>query len=102
MLMTAGMMLFSCGDEDPADDNNHDNGNKEEEPITPVDPNSKEALKPSQQKERMQKISKEFMDMVPAYDFEDIADLYMYVADEYEDYDGTPWKTGLKTSMMQP
>ena len=84
VLMTAGMVLFSCGDEDPIDG---DTGDQGEEPITPVEPGTKEALTPSQQKERMQQISKEFMNQVPAYDFEDIADLYMYVSDEYEDYE---------------
>ena len=84
VLMTAGMVLFSCGDEDPIGSDTEDQG---EEPVTPVEPGTKEALTPSQQKERMQQISKEFMNQVPAYYFEDIADLYMYVSDEYEDYE---------------
>ena len=63
VLMTAGMVLFSCGDEDPIDG---DTGDQGEEPITPVEPGTKEALTPSQQKERKQQISKEYMNQVPA------------------------------------
>lgn len=59
-----------------------------ETPITPVEPSKEQALSIADQKEFLEKVALEFMDMTPASDFDDIADLCMFINDTYvEDYD---------------
>ncbi len=59
-----------------------------ENPITPVEPSKEQALSITDQKEFLEKVALEFMDMTPASDFDDIADLCMYINDTYiEEYD---------------
>ena len=83
MVMAPCATLVSCGDDDDdiANDSPIDN------PITPDTPSEQEALSPSEQKKRLEATAIEFMNEVPASDFEDINDLIQYIGEEYEDYD---------------
>ena len=88
---TMSFGLVSCGDEDPitptptekpgepgtGDDDKPGTGGEEGKVMTPLE-----------QKEYLEKVALEFMDMVPSSDFNDIADLGNYINDTYgEDYD---------------
>ena len=78
--------LVSCGGDDDSSDPivNPD-------PITPQEPPQNEGMTPLQQKERLDVIAKEFMNLTPASDFQNIANLYNYISDTYTDnYD---WDT---------
>ncbi len=78
--------LVSCGGDDDSSDPivNPD-------PITPQEPPQNEGMTPLQQKERLDVIAKEFMNLTPASDFKNIANLYNYISDTYTDnYD---WDT---------
>ena len=75
--------FISCG----GDDNNEDPSNPET-PITPVEPTTNDAMSPTEQKEFLESVALEFMNMTPASDFRDIADLGKYISDTYgDDYD---------------
>ncbi len=88
-LLVCGMLcsttLLSCGDdpvseaEQKEEQNNKDNGN---EPI--VD----EALSSDKQKEYLETVAEEFLNITKSTDFKSIADLMKYTIDTYgEDYD---------------
>ena len=72
--------FYSCGDDkdDPA----------VPEPVNPVEPTKDEAMSSAEQKEYMETVALEFMDMMPSSDFRDIAELGKFVKENYiEDYD---------------
>lgn len=73
----------SCRDDE-------DNGDPET-PVTPPNsdskPSEKDAMSPADQKEYLEKVALEFMDLIPASDFDDITDFVTYVSDTYGDYD---------------
>lgn len=76
----------ACGDSD----DNEDPSNPDT-PITPVNPTKEEAMSSAEQKEYLEKVALELMDMVPSSDFRDIAELSKYIAETYgDDYD---WST---------
>jgi len=76
--------VASCGDDDK------DDSSKPENPITPVEPTKNDAMSSAEQKEYLEKVAMEFMDMMPASDFRDISELGKFIAENYvEDYD---WK----------
>ncbi len=71
----------SCGGDD-------DNTLNPEKPINPVEPSKEQAMSVADQKEYLETVALEFMDKTPASDFDDIADLCMYINDTYgDDYD---------------
>lgn len=74
--------IASCGGDD-----NDEPGNPEE-PITPVEPTKDEVMSPINQKEYLEKVALEFMDVMPSSDFRDIAELGMFINENYgDDYD---------------
>ena len=52
-------------------------------PITPVEPEKNTAMSSADQKEYIEKVALEFMDMMPASDFIEIADLGEYIGKTY-------------------
>lgn len=96
---TMSFGLVSCGDEDPITptptekpDESGTGGN--DEPGTGDDDKpgtggeEGKAMTPLEQKEYLEKVALEFMNMVPSSDFSEIADLGNYINDTYgEDYD---------------
>lgn len=80
-MLLGGMGTVSCGDEEP-------DGGDPDIPVTPVDPDKDKAMSPADQKEKMEAIALEFMDLMPADDFRSLGELGDYVADHYlDDYD---------------
>lgn len=82
-LLTAivSISFVSCGDdkEGPSD---------LETPIEPVEPTKDNAMSPAEQKEYLETIALEFLDMMPSSDFRNIAELGKFIDDTYgEDYD---------------
>ena len=72
----------SCGSDDK------DDVSDPETPITPVEPTKDNAMTPLEQKEYIEKVALEFMEMMPSSDFDDIAELGKYIGDTYvDDYD---------------
>ena len=80
MAFSLSSTLVSCGGDDDSSDPivNPD-------PITPQEPPQNEGMTPLQQKERLDVIAKEFMNLTPASDFQNIANLYNYISDTYTD-----------------
>ncbi len=75
--------FVSCGDDD--DD---DSAGGTETPEKPVEPTEDNAMSSADQKEYLEQVALEFMDQMPASDFRDIADLAMFVEENYgRDYD---------------
>lgn len=56
-------------------------------PVRPNEPTKNEALSPSEQKERMEKIAKEVLGMTQASDFKSYSDLANYIYDTYNEDD---------------
>lgn len=74
--------FVSCGDD------GKDSSNSSETPINPVEPSQDNAMTPVEQKEYLEKVALEFMDLMPASDFQDISDLGKYISKNYvQDYD---------------
>ena len=74
--------FVSCGDDDKDDSSNP------ETPIEPVEPTNDNAMSPADQKEYLEKVALEFMDMMPSSDFRDIVELGKYIGETYgDDYD---------------
>lgn len=71
--------VASCDDK-----NNGDSGNPET-PTDPVDTPKDGAMSSAEQKEYLEKIAMEFMDMMPASDFRDISELDSFIAKNYID-----------------
>lgn len=69
----------SCGDDD------NDAPSNPETPISPVEPSPDNAMSSAEQKEYLEKIALEFIDMMPASDFRDISELGKYIVDYYID-----------------
>lgn len=73
---------ISCGSDDKDDPSNPDTV------INPIEPSKDNAMSPTDQKEYLETVALEFMDMIPSSDFRDIVDLGKYISDTYgEDYD---------------
>ena len=73
--------FVSCGDDDTNDLVGPD-------PVDPVEPVKEEAMSSAEQKEYLEKVALEFMDMMPSSDFRDIAELGKFIKENYlEDYD---------------
>lgn len=74
--------FVSCGDDDKDDPANP------ETPIEPVEPSQGNAMSVADQKEYLETVALEFMELNPSSDFRDIADLGQFIQDNYlEDYD---------------
>ena len=82
MVGLLSMGFASCGSDDNDDPSNP------ETPIEPVEPSKDNAMSPADQKEYLETVALEFMDMMPPSDFRDIAELGKYIGDTYgDDYD---------------
>lgn len=94
-LLSLGFSLAVCivacdkNNDDNTDDNNGNNGDsgKTETPIEVVEPSVGEAMSQADQKEYLETVALEFMDLTPASDYKALVELGEYVADTYEDYD---------------
>ncbi|MBQ6210242.1 MAG: hypothetical protein IJK42_10810 [Prevotella sp.] len=84
LMMSAlfSICLLSCGSDD------NESSSNPTTPIDPVTPSEKEAMSSTDQKEYLEKVALELMDMMPSSDFQTIADLGKYINDTYiNDYD---------------
>lgn len=84
VLFTAIMSVgfVSCGSDDK------DDPSDPETPITPVEPTADNAMTSAEQKEYLETVALEFMDMMPSSDFREIAELGKFIGDNYgDDYD---------------
>lgn len=80
-ILTVG--FISCGDDDKEKD---DPGNPDT-PVNPVNPSKDEAMSAADQKEYIEMVALDFMDMMPASDFRELTDLAKYIDKTYiEDY----------------
>ena len=76
------LSFVSCGGDDK------DDPDTPEPVINPVEPTGSDAMSPADQKEFLETVAMELMNMMPASDFRDIAELGKYIADTYcDDYD---------------
>lgn len=80
LALAGTLALTSCGDSKEEPDS-------PEKPVTPETPTQDKAMTPSEQKERMDAIAREFMSLTPASDFRSYANLSNYANDTYTDYD---------------
>jgi len=81
MVAIVGVGIVSCIDDD-------DDSDDLETPINPVDPKKGEAMSAADQKEYLEKVALEFMDLMPASDFRDIVELGEFIEENYgDDYD---------------
>ena len=81
MATLMSLTIVSCG-------GGEDEPTPGSEPVDPVTPTSEQAMSPLKQKEYLEKVALEFMDMTPSSDFKTIGDLAKYFNDTYiEDYD---------------
>lgn len=78
--------FVSCG----GDDDDGPKTSDPDTPITPVEPTKDDAMSSAEQKEYLEKVAMEFMNLMPASDFSNISELGKYIAETYvEDYN---WK----------
>jgi hypothetical protein len=74
--------LAACGDDDSDDPSNT------ETPIKPVEPTKNDAMSSSEQKEYLEKVASEFLNMTPASDFREISELGKFIDENYvKNYD---------------
>ena len=79
------MGFASCGGDDKANPSNP------ETPITPDEPAAENAMSPADQKEYLETVALEFMNMMPSSDFRDIGELAKHIKNTYgNSYD---WST---------
>lgn len=80
-LLASTTLFTSCGDDEPTIDPGTD-------PVKPVEPEKEETMSSAKQKEYLETVALDFMEMMPSSDFREIAELGKYMADTYgEDYD---------------
>lgn len=85
ILLASTLTLTSCGDDE---EENKPGTEFPDEPVKPNEPGEQEALTPYVQKQRMEEIAKEAMNMAPASDFKAYSELANFVNDVYgNDYD---------------
>lgn len=77
--------FVSCGGDDGGDEPDPVGP----DPVTPVTPEKGEAMSPADQKEYLEKVALEFMDMVPASDFQTLVDFADFVESTY--FKGYDW-----------
>ncbi|MBQ7691844.1 MAG: hypothetical protein IJT30_11740 [Muribaculaceae bacterium] len=84
----------SCGGDSPADE-----PNQPVDPVTPVTPTTDQAMTPDEQKNYLEQVALEFMELTPSSDFMRISDLGCFIRDTYGDrYDWDEvgdWARGL-------
>lgn len=74
--------FVACGNDDK------DAVSSPETLITPVEPSEDNAMSPAEQKEYIETVALEFMDMMPSSDFRDIVELGKFIGENYtDDYD---------------
>jgi len=67
----------SCGDDE------NDETSSPDIPINPVEPSKNDAMSSAEQKEYLEKVALDFMDMMPASDFRDISELGKFINENY-------------------
>ena len=73
--------FVSCGDD-------KDDSSDPQTPITPEEPSTDKAMTSVEQKEHLEQVALEFMNMMPSSDFREIADLGRFINENYiKDYD---------------
>lgn len=75
--------FVSCGGDDDDSASQKVDPKEPEKTVDPVTPDKKEAMTQAEQKEYLQKVAHEFMDMTPASDFRELANLGKYINDSY-------------------
>ena len=79
--------FVACGDDDPSPEQKVDPSDPDN-PVDPVTPDKNEAKTQAEQKEYLQKVAHELMDLTPASDFRELTNLGQYIRETYlEDYD---------------
>lgn len=69
--------FVSCSEDD------EDNSSNPEKPIDAVEPSKDDVMSPADQKEYLETVALEFMDMIPSSDFKDIVELGQYIGETY-------------------
>ena len=82
VVVSVGFVSCSDGGDEPNNDPEMPTG-----PTGPSGQDGKDAMSPADQKEYLEKVSLELMDLIPASDFKDINNLVIYIHDTYSDYD---------------
>ncbi len=88
--LSLAVCIAACDKKDDNTDEPANNGGASGEPETPietVDPTPGNAMSQADQKEYLEKVALEFMDLTPANDFKELVDLGEYIGETYEDYD---------------
>ena len=84
-IVFAGIIsVTSCGDDNNGPDD-PDVPEQPDQPTNPDQPSQGQAMSPTEQKERMDAIAREFMGMTPASDFDAYSTLGNYISDTYGD-----------------
>lgn len=88
MCLAASLTLTACGGgDDDGGGKTPDNPSNPETPVDPVTPDKEKAMTPTEQKEYMETVANQFMQLVPAADFKQLVDLGYELDDLYADYD---------------
>jgi predicted small lipoprotein YifL len=90
LAVTMSMNLASCGHDEPEivkpdtpnNPNNPDNPDNPNNP-NPNDPNTDKLLTPTEQKEFLEKVALEFMNLIPSQDFQELGELGKFITDIY-------------------
>ena len=85
LMFAATLSFTACGGSDDPD--SPDVPEQPDTPTTPDEPSKGEALSPTEQKQRLDNIAREFMQNIPSTDFKSYADLGNHLNDTYSDYD---------------
>ena len=82
-LSLSTLSFVACGDDDDSPSTQQPT-----DPVDPVTPDKEDAMSAAEQKEYLEKVALEFMDMIPASDFHEITDLGKYIDENYiKNYD---------------
>ena len=90
LAVTMSMNLASCGHDEPEivkpdtpnNPNTPDNPDNPNNP-NPNDPNTDKLLTPTEQKEFLEKVALEFMNLIPSQDFQELGELGKFITDIY-------------------
>ena len=74
--------FVACGDDDDPASEKVD-PSKPDEPVDPVTPDKGDAMTQAEQKEYLQQVAREFMDLTPASDFRELVNLGKHIKETY-------------------
>ena len=77
-LSLSTLNFVACGDDDDSPSTQQPT-----DPVDPVTPDKDDAMSADEQKEYMQQVAQEFMNLTPASDFKDMAELGKYIDKTY-------------------